>query len=166
MRMKEIKASVLQVLYGQYQRTGLQPELSTKAIQVALDPAARSAVDAVLQELKDAGLIRGMGAAGGWFGVALTPSGVEYVEDPESPAEWHFVQNVNVSGGNVQIGDGNVQNITYSTVLQSLIEEIDRSPDIAPETKSTWKATLGTIAAHPLTQTAIQVATAIGLAAK
>ncbi len=44
----------------------------------------------------------------------------------------------NVFNGPAQIGDGNVQYVTYSVVLQQLLQQIESDPNIEPEKKSRW----------------------------
>jgi hypothetical protein len=67
-------------------------------------------------------------------------------------------QTITVHGGNVQVGDGNNQTVTYQTLLTNLAEAVEKSPDAPPEKKATWAATLRELAAHPLTQTLIAAA--------
>lgn len=163
MLMREIKAGVLKVLYATYQDHGFAKTCTGAALEEHLG-VEHTIMRSVLYDLKNTGLIKGQEPTGGWMFIQLTPHGVEQVEDPSSPVEWHFVQNVSVSGGNVQIGNGNTQNITYSTVLQNLVEAIAKDSTIPPEMKRSWTEALKGLAAHPLTQTAIQTAATIGAA--
>jgi hypothetical protein len=53
----------------------------------------------------------------------------------------------NVFNGPAQVGDGNVQSVTYSVVLQRLVQQIESDPTIPADTKSRWTDTLKDIVA-------------------
>jgi hypothetical protein len=103
---------------------------------------------------------------------ALSDLGTEACQDLPlldrclSDAVDRFAPNVSIGTAHapVQIGNGNVQNTTYSTILQSLVETIERAPGVPPETKRTWTTTLRELAAHPLTQTVVQTAATVASA--
>jgi len=63
---------------------------------------------------------------------------------------------------NTQIGDGNVQTVTYSMVLQNLVEHIEHDTGVGSEQKSRWVDTLKEIAASALSQTAAAVISKLG----
>jgi hypothetical protein len=65
---------------------------------------------------------------------------------------------LNISGGNVQVGDGNKQTITYETFLTKLADAVEKSADAPADRKSAWATALRELAAHPLTQTLISTA--------
>lgn len=71
--------------------------------------------------------------------------------------------NILGSGSNVQVGDGNtqhVQQLTFASVLQQLADKVEKS-DLPAAKKSGFLDALRELAAHPLTQTTIQVAAQI-----
>ena len=67
---------------------------------------------------------------------------------------------VHATGNNIQVGDGNVQNITYSYILQQLAQRIEEAEMPEEEKAGLWEA-VKKLAAHPLTQTAISVGASI-----
>jgi hypothetical protein len=156
MRIREVKANVLAYFHEAWKEHGagliiVDPE----DMVVGADPAT---VREVLQELDDEGIIAWQGSA-----ARLTGKGIRSFEEPGSEESQllRFAQ-INVHGGNVQIGDRNQQIITYASVLTSLAEAIEKAPDVPAEQKRRWTAALGELAAHPLTQTAISAAAGIG----
>lgn len=60
----------------------------------------------------------------------------------------------------MQVGDNNVQNVTYSIVLAALARELESAPDIPEPEKRQWLDVLKRVAEHPLTQTVIGAAAA------
>jgi hypothetical protein len=68
---------------------------------------------------------------------------------------------INVSGGNVQVGDGNQQTITYQALLSNLAAAVESSADAPPEKKVAWATALRELAAHPLTQSLITAAASV-----
>lgn len=58
---------------------------------------------------------------------------------------------------NTQLGHGSTMNVTYTTVLQQLLKEIEAS-DAPPEEKAAWSKKVNDVLSHPLTQTAITLA--------
>lgn len=73
-------------------------------------------------------------------------------------------QHISVSGGNVQIGDYNQQAITYGNVLQTLVELIQEDSSLPQAEKTELTSALQKVLAHPLTQTIIASAAALGAA--
>lgn len=72
--------------------------------------------------------------------------------------------NIHVSGGHVQVGDHNKQSITYGHILQSLTEVIERASNIPDKDKRDLTAMMNAIASHPLMQTLLTAAVALGTA--
>jgi hypothetical protein len=68
---------------------------------------------------------------------------------------------LNITGGNVQVGDRNNQTVTYQTFLAGLADAIEKSPEAPPDKKAAWATTLRELAAHPLTQTLIGAAAGV-----
>ncbi len=93
----------------------------------------------------------------------LTPKGVEACLHPELLDEYlgprrqaaPTVQNVTFNAQqmqNVQAGAGSIMNVTYTTVLQQLMKEIEAS-DAPEDKKSEWLGTIQDMLAHPFMQT-------------
>lgn len=167
MRMRERRAAVLAKLYETYKRSGAGAGL---IITEDLDEEmgfAPGDFRMVVQDLAGRGLVDddpyGMDAR-------LNATGIEAIEEPGSEENElvqegrAIVQNVTVSGGHVQIGSHNQQTITYQTVLTRVADEIARSNEIPEADRRRWSATLKEIAAHPLTQTVLAAAAAVGAA--
>lgn len=68
---------------------------------------------------------------------------------------------INVSGGNVQVGDGNQQTITYQALLSNLAAAVESSTDVPSGRKDVWATVLRELAAHPLTQSLITAAASV-----
>jgi hypothetical protein len=163
MRVKDLRAAVLTNLYELYKKrggsawvvSGLDEELGVGHGDSAM----------VIRDLAERGLVE-RGQSGG---ARLTARGIEAIEEPGTEehqlvATVQHVQHVNVHGGNVQVGDHNRQTITYQTMLGRLADEIEKSPGIPEAEKRRWTATLKEIAVHPMTQTILAAAAALGAA--
>ena len=159
MRIKELKAAVLGELHKLYEQQGTTPRLIVSSLYKDFPDAKPGSIESVMDEFRDNGIATFVNG-----GARLTTRGIEQIEDPTTEAAALIQQSVTIHGGNVQIGNGNSQNITYSTVIHSLIDRIEENPDVPEAKKTEWAETLRKIAAHPLTQTAIQVAGAGGVA--
>jgi len=103
--------------------------------------------------------------------VRILSAGIEEVEDGGQTGHveklyTQYVQNVTVHGGHgVQVTQGgspSQTNITYNQILQHLAAQIDADPNIPPEEKSSLKSAIQKVAAHPLTQTLVNVAVQVG----
>lgn len=145
MRIKDVKAAVLQELYKTYEAHGRNAVVVVNSLDGDLPDAKPGAIKAVVKEFYDAGIIEFRGQ-----GVMLTASGIEQVEDPSTEAHSLVVHAVTISGGNVQVGNNNTQNVTYSTVLQSLKEKVDSSnePD---DSKQELAGAIDLLMRHPIT---------------
>jgi hypothetical protein len=69
--------------------------------------------------------------------------------------------NVGVAHAPFQIGDGNTQTITYSSVLQNLVETIEQAP-IPPEAKKTALEHLGAVLGEKALERVLDVAVGAG----
>lgn len=167
MKMRERKAAVLAKLYEHYRTYGGD---SWSVVGESIDEElglARGDFDMIVRALADQGFVD---SESGGLEARLTADGVEAIEEPGTEENrmvqerTSIVQHVSVSGGHVQIGDGNTQNFTYQMALTALAEAIERDPQIPAADKSKLRAAIGTVLGHPLTQTVLGAAAAAGTA--
>jgi hypothetical protein len=162
MKINEIRSAVLKLLNDAYEAEGVGGHVNETAIARALGGVPRSTVLATLHRMRDdEGFVQNgstAGSVGQWW---LTTYGVEAAQSPdEEPgmaAVAPILNQVNFHGGNftnLQTGANSTQNIvTYSTILQTLVEKIEESPDVPTDVKSDLIGKVRAVLAHPLTQT-------------
>jgi hypothetical protein len=83
--------------------------------------------------------------------VQITPEGVKALKGSHGahPVDTHFHQTIKVNGNNAgQINVAHTIN-NPSLFLMELAEAVEKLPDLEPEKKSRWKATLLEISKHP-----------------
>lgn len=153
MKMREIKSRILRELYRQYEAHGSGGSVGLEDLAKIVG-TPENTVESAVDSFKESGLLDYTESLATPFDIHLTAAGIEEVEEPGSEAfalVQHVQQHVSVSGGHVQFGNNNTQNVTYSNVLESLKEQVNGAPRMTPETRMSLINAIDILQANEIT---------------
>ncbi|HKO46868.1 MAG TPA: hypothetical protein VJV79_04055 [Polyangiaceae bacterium] len=136
MKIRDVKAAVLQRLYEEYKAHGRNWGIDLEDLQAAAPAALDGVVEDVMEDFVSRGLVE-CEPTMDISCIRLTIDGIEAVEEPGTEAFElvQHVQNITIaSSSGFQVGNQNTQKVTYSTVLESLKERV-QSSTMAPQTR-------------------------------